>query len=264
MILQRGIIRKPEDISGYKEYFNNDRLPIWNVESPGNGYNLYFSPSIVREGTHSQQFQLRRDDALVNGSKRCELSRIKPSHENRLESHVYKFSTYLPSGGAEDWGNGVNDDEIIAQWHATPDEGETYELSPPLSLHLGYGNNYYLVLYSDPNQITTPEMLTANGYPHSFDLFDWLATKGYWVDWEFRIKWGWTAQHNPKIEVYKQVIGVDIEKTLVITITEPNYYNDIYGAQFSFGIYKPQWALENYGGSEFISRIIYFDSVLLD
>jgi hypothetical protein len=235
-------------------------LPIWNKESPGHSWSLNFSNKYVREGSHSLRFELRNTDNIVNGSKRCEISRN--TAENSLTEHIYRFSIYLPIGD-EDYKFTNADDEVIAQWHNVPDPGEEWTF-PPLSLHIGGNGDYILWRVWDDSKLSTNESILNKGNYQSYNIGNANYDKGKWIDWVFNIKWGWLSSHNPVVNIQKQIIGVDDSLKNIINISGPNTTNDKNGLVQKLGIYKPQWVSEGYGGSKITKRIAYYDRVWID
>jgi hypothetical protein len=240
--------------------------PKWVVETPGQSWSQKYISGIKSEGSHSLRIELRRNELdVITKMHRNELSMYN-FPEGPREEHAYGFDFYLPGAadGADEWtASGVWEDEIIAQWHNRPDTGRGEDWTvPPLSLHIHSDYGLALAVCSDPNPVTTDKAIFAAGYPHWHTLIkNWAPLKGHWVELIFHIRWGWLSAHNPLIEVWKKVDGVDTEPILIKTITEPNMMNDQVGVDFNIGIYKNQWSGKNYGDSGVAKRIIYYDRV---
>lgn len=201
----------------------------------------------------SLRMELRKGDPIVYGSKRSELA-LK-INEQPAEEHIYKVSILLPKGGEDDYLLDPLGSEIILQWHSVPDEGEKY-VYPPLALKT-WGENYVLERAWDAAPITSTAQMDKNGYREKINLGSYLHDKGRFVDWEFRIKWGWKESQNPRIQVYK-------DNRLIQDIKGPNTTNDKLGNIMKIGIYKWDWAQEDRLDNSVIDRrVIYYDNVIV-
>ncbi len=105
------------------------------------------------------EFHLVDDNSLVYGGERAELAFF--AHYDIGDRVNYQFSFELPDSYAYQHGwEGIW--TIIAQWHDQPnrDRGETWDdfpkNSPPLSLHLLYGNGPVLQVLAKNTSISFP------------------------------------------------------------------------------------------------------------
>lgn len=200
-------------------------------------------------GNNGYRIELRKTDPNVNGSKRSELALM--NSEKPALQRTYNFGILLPNGGAEDYALDPQGSEIIAQWHNVPDSGEQWT-TPPLALRTFKGR-YVLERCWDDAAITTDSQMTSKGNRATYDLGSYTADKGKFVNWTFKVKWGWTASQNPKLEIYK-------DGTKVLDVAGPNTTNDQKGNLLKLGIYKWDWAQSN-NTSILSTRVIYFDNV---
>lgn len=232
------------------EGFENGSLPwYFGTESAGLPHSISYSTAIKYEGIQSIRFELRKDDPDVANSKRSE---IKLPSEKSLEEHWYGFRIYLPLGGDEDYANDT-EAEIIVQWHTTPDLNEE-NVSPPLCIETLNGR-YTLKSRWDPGKMTTQNNpRTYETYAQ--DLGSYEADKGRWVDWLFHVKWGWTAEQEPILEVYK-------DNELVCERNGyPNTMNDVMGNYMKLGLYKWPWH-EVDNTSVITKRVMYVDKLFI-
>jgi hypothetical protein len=228
---------------------------IWWLETIGKDYSVSISNVYHKDGNSSLRVELRKDDPIVNGGKRSEISLKK--HEPRLEDHVYSFSIYLPDGGAEDFINDTDGSDILAQWHNTPDRGEEWTY-PPVALRVKDGH-WYIDRYWDDAKMSTDAEIDRKGNRELIDLGSYIEDKGKWVDWRFHIKWGWNKEQKPVFEVYKNGILVCKRNGL------PNTMNDEIGVCMKLGIYKWGWILpESENISITNSRVVYYDCFVVE
>ncbi|WP_368294256.1 polysaccharide lyase [Dehalobacter sp. TBBPA1] len=233
----------------------------WNREMANNTYSGAVSGEFLLNGLSSYRIELRKDDKIVNGSKRSEIAAVRPCEA--LAEKTYTFSTYLPDGGSEDYAYDPQGSEIIAQWHNTPDPGEDWTY-PPLALHTGayYTNDaghYILESNWDPSPMSTDEQIDNNGTRARYDLGSYIEDKGKWVTWTFHIKWGWLESQNPILEVYKNG-----EKILDLNGL-PNTMNDKVGTVMKLGVYKWDWAQSGSNNKSILSkRVVYYSNVSVE
>ncbi len=231
--------------------FLNGSDDFWYKEMANNTYSGSVSNNYSRNGIPSYRIELRLTDPLVNGSKRSEISVAKP--EPAAGKRTYNFSILMPKGGSEDYELDPKGDEIIAQWHNTPDPGEEWTY-PPLSLHTSRDGHYHLYRCWDEDPMSTEQKMDAEGKIVSYDLGSYLDDKGKWVDWTFDVKWGWLESQNPLIQIYKNGNKIFELKA------QPNTTNDQIGVRMKLGIYKHQWAVKD-NPSILTTRVVYYDNV---
>ena len=236
------------------ENFEHPITSFWSLASSNSGCGI--STNYALDGTHSYRFQLNSGDTEVYGNSRSELV---ASPEQGLTDRFYSFSTYLPSGGSEDYArDNSNSDEIIMQWVRNLDVGEV-GYGPTLALHT-YTNtsdgtgHYYLMDFFDNasfTSISSDSEAIADGKYHQVDLGSFESDKGKWVNWQFHVKWGYQSSQKPMLEVYKngiQVANFD---------GQPNCFNDVISVNQQFGIYKHDFS----SMSSLTQRVIYFEDV---
>lgn len=219
---------------------NND-APKWKQSQMQGTYSGRTKTQHKREGGKAMRFEWRLNNVAEgnNTSKKAHLFTLKDptAHEDRW----WGFSTYLPSDGmARD-----HQQEIIAQWHGTPDgipgRREAYR-NPPITLSVNKDRMKVSWIY-DAREIT----------PQGWD--DWdrttvdvgFATKDQWIDWVFRIKWA--PLGGGVLQVWRNAVPVVNKQNIKIG------FNDLLGTYFGIGIYK--WT----GRSKYNKRVIWFDSV---
>lgn len=230
--------------------FENNSISGWSTETAAVPYAAQFvtSPFPVRSGTKAMRFELRRNDPDVAGSRRAELSRFGMVQNGE---YWYAFSVFLPTDYALD-----RSPEVLAQWHNYPDFnlGETW-MSPPLTLRTSAGRWAISRLWDDA-AISSNLSVGAKGNIRVHDLGVYDSDKGRWTNWVFRVKWGWLASQNPKLEVYKNGVLVLNQNGL------PNTTNDSTAPYFKIGIYKWDWK-EDPQRSDTHGRVVYFDRVAI-
>lgn len=235
--------------------FENKNFSGWKQEFPTKPAD-HSVPQIVtspvRSGNYAIQFNLKYTDRWGD-SCRCELAL---DSQPQFSENWYRFSIYIPNGYEKDLAYG---EEIVAQWHNIPDSGESW-MQPPLMLELGssseYKDQWVLRRFWDPNpnaELNTDRM-------EDIPLGSYLDDRGKWVDWIFHIKWGWTTDQNPILEVYKNS-GSGFTK-VVDRNGKPNTTNDKTGPYFKIGIYKPKWITAT-SSPTISTRQIYHDEVYI-
>ncbi len=225
--------------------FDGSLAAFWKDETPKYTYSKQYASNPVADGTRSLRMELRRTDAVVNGSTRSELA---VARENPNEEHWYSVSIYLPKEYIAD-----NMPESIIQWHNYPDfdlgEGWT---SSPLYLFTRNGH-YFISRLWDDSPVSTNDSMMAKGYREYIDLGTYEP--GQWVDWQFHVKWGWLPSQDPILEIYKDGELV-VERNGL-----PNTTNDKSGVYNKIGIYKWGWA--SGGTSSCDTRVIYYDNYIV-
>ncbi len=232
--------------------FLNGSDDFWVKDMANNTYSGSVSNNYLQNGIPSYRFELRKTDPIVKDGKRSEIERAQP--ERAASESTYNFSVLLPKGGSEDYALDPEGDEIIAQWHNTPDPGEEWTY-PPLALHVQGDGHYYLWRVWDEDPLSTDEKMRSEGKMETHDLGSYLDDKGKWVDWSFHVKWGWLSSQQPIIEVYKNGSKVFELKD------KPNTTNDIIGNYMQCGIYKWEWGHPEVDQSILTSRVLYYNNV---
>lgn len=225
---------------------------IWTREMAGDDYSGVLSTDYAFDGTTSLRVELRKDDPVIQGSKRSELA--LRFHEDRLEEHTYSVAILLPNGGTEDYALDPNGSEVILQWHNVPDDGEEWT-TPPLALRT-YNGRYILERCWDDAEYSTNESMTEKKFRATYDLGSYIGDKGRFVHWSFKIKWGWLDSHAPKIEVFK-------DGAKILVIDGPNTTNDENGVVMKLGVYKWDWN-QRRNRSILDKRVIYYDRILIE
>lgn len=246
----RGFLPSDATPTFYGGFEGPTPLATWSQELPATKYAAQMVANPSRSGAKAMRVELRKGDPIVQSSSRSELARAR--HKDPLEEHWYGFSHFLPDGGAEDYQRDSSM-ESVAQWHSWPDtaaDRKDGRLSPPLALMTNNGN-WELRRWWDANPVSsgTTELWHAGKHEETV-LGSYEGDKGRWTDWAFHVKWGWQADQEPLLEVYKN-------RQLVHRTTGPNTYNDVEGNYFKWGFYKWDWAQGN--PSRLTSRVAYFD-----
>jgi hypothetical protein len=181
----------------------------------------------VRHGNKALRITLRKDDALVAGSKRAEL-RLKAVGLG--EDQWYAFSLLIP-----DDEQNTSDIVTVAQWHAVDDKilGERGR-APPLRL---------IVQDGTWKVVTTWDSRLISGIPFFRSepqggkaLWSASVARGAWTDWVFHVKWSYGQ--DGFVQIWKDGISV-------VQYRGPNAYNDLIGPFFKVGIYVPAWKLQS-------------------
>jgi len=245
-------IRKGSEVPfSIKENFETNLSSwYWSKESAEQSYSQTFDTTIKKSGSKSLRMELRKTDPDVSGSKRCEIT-LRP--EEPLEEHWYGVSIYLPASGDDEY-TADPADEILIQWHNTPDGGEEWT-SPPIALYTR--NDKYLISQRwDEGRYSTNAIMAQNGTALMTEIGSFTNDKGKWVDWMFHIKWGWNEDQNPITEVYKD--GVLVYENNGV----PNVTNDRFGVYPKLGIYKWTWKIAD-SGSTTTKRVVYYDNYFI-
>lgn len=232
-----------------KEGFENDLSSwYWYKETAGLPHSQTFNSDIKKTGNKSLRIELKKDDPEVANSKRCE---IMLRSEEPLEEHWYGVSIFLPNSENEDF-KYDDEHEILMQWHTSPDVGEE-NVSPPLSLTT-YKGRYIIAQNTDEGRFSkqfNPYTLKS----FNTDIGEYENDKGKWVDWVFHVKWGWLADQNPILEVYKNGVLVCERNGM------PNCMNDKKGVYLKLGIYK--WSWKGVSNSIVNNRVVYYDDFFM-
>lgn len=204
-------------------------------------YAIQFRQDTVRNGLYSARFELNRNDPeSYVGSWRSELAL---NTEPRLQAERwYGFSIFLPEDYEYDPSN-----EILAQWHSTPDYaiGDADVQSPPLALRTEAGE-WVITRRWDTARITRPDSI------HSREIPLGTYQRGVWTDWVFHVRWDYGDAGL--LQVWKNGHKVVEEHG-------PNAYNDSIGVYFKTGIYKAIWNPATSNQSTTQKRVIFIDDV---
>lgn len=211
---QAGVIFRGDFESGSRSGFQED------IEGDGE-YEIVTSPEPVRAGKYSCKYVLRKARRVELVPRRC----TAPVGSERW----YGFSIHIP----KDWVANRRKDEVVAQWHASPDrsKGEPWR-SPPLAVRTK-GNGWQVTCIWDSKPLSIPRV------EGSTTIWKGSIEKGQWTDWVFHVKWSY--RDDGLVEVWKN-------GTLLKRREGPNCYNDKGGLYFKWGIYH---TLEN--------RVLYND-----
>lgn len=233
--------------------FEGSPRPIWSREMGNESYSGTLSSEHVLDGETALRVELRKGDTIINGCTRSELA-LKISEEP-LESHTYSVGILLPLGGTEDYAWDERGSEIILQWHNVPDAGEPWT-TPPLALRT-YNGRYVLERCWDEDPYSSDESMSLKNNRASYDLGPYSQDKGNFVQWKFRVKWGWLPEQEPILEVYKDGIQILDLNGL------PNTTNDKRGVVMKIGLYKWDWCQQR-NGSILDKRVIYYDRLVIE
>ena len=230
--------------------FEGGNLNGWGKELAAVSYaaQIVDAPAPIRSGAKALRIELHQDDPDASGSRRAELTRGGDSQNGE---YWFAFSVFLPKDYVID-----RSPEILAQWHNYPDFvlGETW-MSPPLSLQTSNGKWLINRLWDDAT-VSSNLSIAAKGFRRLHDLGLYAADVDRWTDWVFRIKWGWQASQDPKLEVYKNGVMVLNQNG------QPNTTNDVTAPYFKMGIYKWDWK-QDPARSDLTTRVVYYDRVLI-
>lgn len=201
----------------------------------------------VRAGKYALRSVVDRYDEDV--PFRCE---IVAKQQNTRQNYMYQdigkeywygFSIFLPKDYVID-----NRTEIIAQFHGTPDVGESWFL-PNLGLHITE-NHYEINRYWDSKHITN--WAERDGEDH-YTFGNVINELGKWTDWVFNVKWNYNKDGDGFMKIWKD--GV-----LIFDKKGPNCSNDDLGPFLRFGMYKWDWKhTEEEIPSNTSHRVIYHD-----
>jgi len=195
--------------------------------------------SPTRAGNYAAEFNLNRNDPLVENGMRAELKHYTMAPMG--SEFWYGFSTYLPSTWAEDTAP-----EIITQWHDIPDfwAGEPWK-RPSLTLSINSKN------WAISNAWDTDFITRGNNTLNRTKLWSGSYEREKWTDWVFHIKW--SHKDDGLIEAWK-------DGTRIVNKRGPNTYNDLLVPYLKVGIYKYPWK-NNKPPSNVSNRAIYFDEI---
>ena len=146
----------------------------------------------------------------------------------------YAFSTYLHSPWERHKSN-----EVLAQWHASPDPVIASEHGRGPSLALRVIDDYFRISYGWDKKFRSTEKHLGK-----YTLwYDRLETD-VWIDWVFQVRWSY--ENTGMVRIWKN-------DELIVDYKGPNAYNDLRGVYLKLGIYHPR-----------PERTITFDDVHID
>ncbi|MDQ3290356.1 MAG: polysaccharide lyase [Bacteroidota bacterium] len=198
-----------------EERFENGLGGIFNRQTY-KSHSFGISSAQSRTGSKAARLELRKSDGKV----RSEILLPAETSSNRW----YGFSMYLPSGY---WQNSMASDtwDIIAQWHALEDRGESARF-PPIALVVSKGR-LQVVMYWATRSTNTNSTISGKKV---FDLGP--VIKDRWIDFVFHINF--SHQSNGVLDVW-------FNGTKAVSFRGPNSYNDNQYPYFKTGIYKRDW-----------------------
>lgn len=195
-------------------------------------YSLQLSDNHSRRGTFSLRSEIYYSDPIVNGGHRAEILRRPETSEERW----YGFSIYPPSNYAPDPNR-----EIVAQWHAMPDDGETN--GPCVALKTDDGQ-WLVTLAWDRNKISTNTSVRTKVFKIS------SVKRNAWTDWVFHIKFSYTS--DGFVQVWKN-------GKRIVNYQGPCAFNDDILPYQKLGVYKGSWKK---GVKPAIThRVLYYDAI---
>lgn len=171
---------------------------------------LYHSVLTNEEGT---TFTLKKSDNFVR-------SEISMPYKQCNRYCEYSVDIKLEGNYEID----AKSSEIITQFH---NYNISNILSPVLALHTSNGSYVVSRLWSEKRNPTSEQCKRESDVIGSY--FDDI---GKWVNWKYRINWGYTRLSRPFIEIYKN--GILVYSRLFV----PNCVNELYGVYFKCGVYK--------------------------
>lgn len=192
----------------------------------------------VRSGEQAVEF-------LASKKARCEL--VPHTVRGRLgalkrkfirepfnEDRWYAFSTFLHEPWPRHEAN-----EVLAQWHASPDPiiANEHGRGPPLALRVV--DNYFRVSYGWDSKFRSTEKHIAK-----YTLWYAPLEVGKWIDWIFLVRWSYGA--DGMVKIWKN-------GELIVDYDGPNAYNDVRGVYLKLGLYHPR-----------PERTVTFDKIFVD
>lgn len=190
----------------------------------------------VRAGKAALRLELLRTDPEIHRGRRAEL--VVDAAAAMHAEYWYGLSVYLPDDWAED-----REQDVVAQWHNVPDEGES-GLSPPLAIRVR-GREWLVTNISDPDPITTAR-------PPQRVLYRGPYGRGRWTDFVVRARWSHADDG---------LVQVWIDGDLVADRRGPVTYNDAVGPKFKVGLYKSGWNDRARRPSDVERRVLFVDEV---
>lgn len=210
---------------------------LWQKDTSKN-CNLGIVDNPVRSGKAAVQFS-------ASSKSRCELVphtvrgrfgslKRKFIREPYRQDRWYKFSTFLQGPWERHKSN-----EVLAQWHASPDPiiANEHGRGPPLALRVV--DDYFRISYGWDNKFISTEKHIGK-----YTLwYDHLETDS-WIDWVFHVRWSYES--DGLVRIWKN-------GELIVDYKGPNAYNDLRGNYLKLGIYHPR-----------PERTVTFDDIYID
>ncbi len=191
----------------------------------------YQDEPVSSDSSQVLRFELRYDDPDAPfSSKRAEITldgTVKGIGVIGGLSEWYGFSVFLPSDYPPDPAA-----ELIAQWHATPDEGEIFR-SPVLGL-LNRNGHWQIVGRSSMKQIQL-----ANDAPEQL-LWKGPYRTGIWTSFIFQTRWDWRVDGHGMVRAWSKLATTESWQP-ILTYHGPIGYRDDRDIYFKAGIYKWPW-----------------------
>lgn len=198
----------------------------WIAEQTCCGLNSLNGAPLARVGTKAAMFTEHKNDPLVSGSLRAELTGPDDNTFNKVR--WYGFSIYLPPSFTSD-----NTALLVAQWHSN-----TFNTIPPMKIIIDDTEHWNIVNTS-----------TGDGNNIGDDYHDLgVINKGSWTDFTLRILWNNTTAGQ--LQVWKNSISVFNDAAI-----RTSYTGGIY---FKTGIYAYGWAAGQ-GSVNPAPYIVYID-----
>lgn len=210
---------------------------LWQQDT-GSDCAIGFVKEPIRSGELALQFRASNNARceLVPHTVRGRFGELKrkfirePYHQDRW----YVFSTFLHGPWKYDDSN-----EVLAQWHASPDPiiANEHGRGPPLALRVT--KDYFRISYGWDSAFRSTKKHIAK-----YTLwYDSLETE-QWIDWVFHVRWSY--ENDGLIRIWKN-------RELIVDYNGPNAYNDLRGVYLKLGIYHPR-----------PERTVTFDDVYID
>jgi Polysaccharide lyase len=223
------LLGAPESVIGTESVvvdFETNSLSGVNVS--GNAPTV--QSSIRRHGRYAMRSDL--DRYASRDPYRTE-ARVVASPPLVNKVYWYGFSIYLPDDHVPDATR-----DILIQWHAIPDGGESHS-NPPMALETIQG------VWRLRNRWTADPVTTKSNVMSRTFTFGKHA-RGRWTDWVFRVRWSYGAKGI--VEAWKDGIKV-------LSATGPNTYNDTRMPFFKMGVYR------GWNDGPITHRTVYHDEV---
>lgn len=196
-------------------------------------HNFNVVKNIKRKGSTAGRFEINKDDPLIWGGNRTEMSQAQSTSQ---KEGWYGFSQFFP-----DTYTSGSTGEVIGQWHVQPDDGETTNRSPSNAL-IASDDKLKWMLRWDADRIMEDGFSDGHIYIELGEI-----PKNRWIDWVVHIKYSHT--NTGILEVWMD------GKKIIDRQNMPNAYNDGAYPYFKFGVYKWEW------GAASSKRVIYYDEV---
>jgi hypothetical protein len=225
---------------GFRGNFESGDLKGWTPEVPAReAARVVTSP--VRAGRYALRIEWRADWPKVNNGLRSEITRENAGGAAHHPDRWFTFSLLLP----EDWEIDPVSQDVVVQWHQTPDRelGEGWR-SPPLALCI-LGDRFHFEALWDARQVTP-----QSGPQGKVVLDAGPIERGRWVDWAVHVHWSYGE--DGLLEVWR-------DGTRAVTRRGPLGFNDRRETFFKTGIYK--WVSTENGTSAVTRRVLYVDEV---